>query len=71
MPVDSVNALNALADKGAYSFQLNFLEMLMAQPELTGQINNGRTKKPSFICSFNISMPKKRIRKYTAASTVR
>jgi hypothetical protein len=44
MPVDSVNALSALAQKGAYSFQLNFLEMLMAQPELTGQLSSAGQK---------------------------
>lgn len=38
MRADSVNVLQSLVDKGAYSFQLNFIEMLMAQPELSSKL---------------------------------
>lgn len=39
MRVDSVNVLKSLVEKGAYSFQQNFLEILLAQPEMNSKLS--------------------------------
>lgn len=45
MPVDSVKFITTLIGKGGYSFRLNFMEMLLAQPELQGKLVVSDQKK--------------------------